>query len=140
MAQIGTLGGVVFEASSEKVQTFRDYARKSAARLATHEIIGQKPVMEFLGPGLDSISFTISLSAYFGVNPKEEAEKLRTIMQEGQAVDFIVADAPISENKWIIESVEETVSAHDEKGNIIRSDLSLTLQEYIEGSAEDADH
>ena len=47
---IGSLGNVVFEVSSEKVKTLRDMQRQGSARFATHEIIGKKPLREFLGP------------------------------------------------------------------------------------------
>lgn len=102
MAEIGTLGEVVFTVSYDLVRTFQDYKRNSSARLQTHEIIGKKPVTEFLGPGLDSISFAIDLSAFKGVNPKEEAEKLRKIMQNGEYVNLVIAGSPVSNNKWVI--------------------------------------
>lgn len=130
MAKIGTLGDVVFETSSARIRTFRDYKRSSAARLASHEIIGQKPVTEYLGPGVDSITFSMTLSVYCGVNPQKETEKLRKMMQEGQYVDFIIAGAPVSKNLWIIDSINETVTAFDGFGNIIRSELELSIHEY----------
>lgn len=132
MAEIGTLGEVVFTVSYDLVRTFQDYKRNSSARLQTHEIIGKKPVTEFLGPGLDSISFAIDLSAFKGVNPKEEAEKLRKIMQNGEYVNLVIAGSPVSNNKWVIESINESVSARDGKGNIIRAKVDVTIHEYIE--------
>ncbi len=132
MAEIGTLGEVVFTVSYDLVRTFQDYKRNSSARLQTHEIIGKKPVTEFLGPGLDSISFAIDLSAFKGVNPKEEAEKLRKIMQNGEYVNLVIAGSPVSNNKWVIESINESVSARDGKGNIIRAKVDITIHEYIE--------
>lgn len=132
MAEIGTLGEVVFTVSYDLVRTFQDYKRNSSARLQTHEIIGKKPVTEFLGPGLDSISFAIDLSAFKGVNPKEEAEKLRKIMQNGEYVNLVIAGSPVSDNKWVIESINESVSARDGKGNIIRAKVDITIHEYIE--------
>lgn len=132
MAEIGTLGEVVFTVSYDLVRTFQDYKRNSSARLQAHEIIGKKPVTEFLGPGLDSISFAIDLSAFKGVNPKEEAEKLRKIMQNGEYVNLVIAGSPVSNNKWVIESINESVSARDGKGNIIRAKVDITIHEYIE--------
>lgn len=131
MAQIGTLGDIVFEVSDEMVKTFSNYSRKTSPRIAAHEIIGQKNVTEFLGPSIDSISFNIRLSAYFGIDPKEEADKLRTIAQKGEQMEFIIADAPVSECKWVIESMDETAAAHDGKGNIVQSDIHLTIREYV---------
>ena len=136
MAQIGTLGDIVFEVSDSVVRTFKDYQRKTSARLATHEIIGQKPVTEFLGPNIDSISFSIKLSAFMRVNPTEEANKLRKIIENGEVVNLIVAGSPVADNKWIVESMDETVIANDGKGNIITSDVAITIQEYVQREDE----
>lgn len=132
MAEIGSLGPVVFRVSSVYVKTISDYARKSSARIATHEVIGQKPLSEFLGPGIDSISFGIKLSAFRGVNPKEEADKLRQLCLRGEAVDFVMSGSPVTHNRWLIESVDEDGNYYDAWGNIISSDVKLTLREYAE--------
>lgn len=132
MAQIGSFGSVVFEVSDDYIRTFDDYSRKASARLAVHDIIGQKPVIEFLGPGLGELSFTVSLYAFYGVNPKDEADALRDMCESGETAFFIVNGAPVSENKWLLESVDEKAKRYDGRGNIIVSTLSLTLKEYVE--------
>lgn len=145
MAQIGSFGSIVFEVSDDYIRTFDDYSRKASARLAVHDIIGQKPAVEFLGPGLGELSFTVSLYAFYGVNPKDEADALRDMCESGETAYFIVNGAPVSENKWVIESVAENTKRYDGKGNIIVSTVSLTLKEYVErpilptGEAGEAD-
>lgn len=136
MAQVGSLGEIIFTVSEREIKTIRDYSRKTASRLTTHDIIGQKPITEFLGPGIESVSFTIKLSAFAGINPKQEAEKLRQMTQEGEVVNFILGGYPVGENKWIIESVEETANYFDGHGNIVSSDVNLTLHEYVEIESE----
>lgn len=90
---------MVFETSAELIRPFDDYGRKTTARIATHEIIGKKPILEFLGPGIDDLSFTIKLNAFYGVNPKQEAQRLRTICQTGKYINFVINGSPVSENK-----------------------------------------
>lgn len=131
MAQVGTIGDIVFEVSNEIVRTFYDYKRKTAARLTTHDIIGQKPVTEFLGPGIDSISFSMKLTAFKGVNPKTEAEKIRQMIETGEVVNLVLGGSPVSKNKWIIESMDESANYYDGKGNIISSDINITIREYV---------
>ena len=65
----------------------------------SHDIIGQKPLSEWVGLSYDSISFSIKLSAFRGVNPKEEAEKLRRMAERGEAVTFVMGGAPVTQNK-----------------------------------------
>lgn len=45
---IGTFGNVVFETSNDLVRTFKDMTRDTNVRLASHDIIGKKPVIEWI--------------------------------------------------------------------------------------------
>lgn len=132
MAMVGSLGEVVFSVSDSFIRTISDYSRKTSVRTATHDIIGQKPLTEFVGPSCDSISFTIKLSAFRGVNPKEEAQKLRDMAEVGKAVTFVMGGAPVTQNKWLIESVDEDANYYDRSGNVISSDVKLSMREYAE--------
>lgn len=132
MAMVGSLGEVVFGVSDSFIRTISDYSRKTSVRTATHDIIGQKPLTEFIGPSCDSISFTIKLSAFRGVNPKEEAQKLRDMAEAGKAVTFVMGGSPVTQNKWLIESVDEDANFYDRSGNIISSDVKLSMREYAE--------
>lgn len=72
MGQIGNLGDLItFEVSSDKVLTYRNMQRTTNGRWANHEIIGRKPIAEFLGPGLASLSIDIYLTVMHGVSPRK---------------------------------------------------------------------
>ena len=129
---VGSLGPVVFSVSDAFVRTISNYSRKTAVRIESHDVIGQKPLSEWVGMGADSISFDIKLSAFRGVNPKEEAEKLRRMANRGEAVTFVMGGAPVTHNKWLIESVDEDANYYDRMGNIISSDVKLSIREYAE--------
>lgn len=129
---VGSLGPVVFSVSDAFVRTISGYSRKTSVRIESHDIIGQKPLSEWVGMSCDSISFTVKLSAFRGVNPKEEAEKLRRMAERGEAVTFVMGGAPVTQNKWLIESVDEDANYYDRMGNIISSDVKLSIREYAE--------
>lgn len=129
---VGSLGPVVFLVSEAFVRTISDYSRKTSVRIGSHDIIGQKPLSEWIGPGCDSINFSVKLSAFRGVNPKEEAEKLRKMAEKGEAVTFVMGGAPVTRHKWLIESVDEDANYYDRMGNIISSDVKLSIREYAE--------
>lgn len=129
---VGSLGPVVFSVSDAFVRTISGYSRKTSVRIESHDIIGQKPLSEWVGMSCDSISFSIKLSAFRGVNPKEEAEKLRRMAERGEAVTFVMGGAPVTQNKWLIESVDEDANYYDRMGNIISSDVKLSIREYAE--------
>ncbi|MEG1413467.1 MAG: phage tail protein [Acidaminococcaceae bacterium] len=132
MSIVGSLGSIIFEVSYDVVRTLQDYKRSTSAKVQAHEIIGQKPIVEFLAPALDEITFTMDLTAFKGVNPKTEAEKLRKMIEQGVTASLVLAGEPISKNKWIIESMDESVSATDGSGRTTRSKVTVKLREYVE--------
>ena len=136
MADIGYMGDIPFTTSSRKVRTFFDYSRKGDPRLGTHDIIGGKSRVEFIAPPLETIDFTIKLSKGLGLNPLRELEDLREMRDTGAVFNLFIGGRPLSENKWIITSLGETVNYFDGKGEILSVDVNLSLEEYVE-SVED---
>lgn len=131
MAEVGTMGDIQFTVSSRKVYTFSDYGRSSEPRIATHEIIGKKPILEFINPGLEEVSMTITLSAAFGVNPYEEVEKLRRMRDTGEVFNVFIGGKPLSQNQWMLVSMPEKVNAWDGRGNMLSLTVTVTLREYV---------
>lgn len=127
---IGTLGEIVFEVSSDKVLTFDNLKRKGSGRWATHDIVGKKPVREFIGQGLESISFTMQLSAFLGVTPLDEINKLRELRDKGTAVELVLDGSSVGDNLWTIEDLSEDWRRVDNNGKLIYADLDVSLQEY----------
>ncbi len=129
---IGSLGDIVFTVSSMKVLTFKEYKRNTKARTASHDIIGQKPVTEFLGPAGEEISFTMDFLAGLGVDPATQAAKLRNMCETGEAVYFMLGNECVGGNKWLVTSVGESADVIDDSGHIINSRVDVALQEYVE--------
>lgn len=128
---IGSLGDIVFEVSSRKVRTFKDYKRNTKAKYASHEIIGQKPILEFVAPEGEEITFTMQFSLQMGVDPTKEADKVRELCEKGMAMYFVLCNAVIGENQWVIESVGESAETIDNNGRVIVSQIEVTLKEYV---------
>lgn len=76
MNKIGSLGPVVFVVAEGAIRTIDEFKRRSSSRWAQHDIIGKKPKKEFLGPGADSVSFSVHFSAALGLNPRKELDRL----------------------------------------------------------------
>ena len=130
-APIGALGSIVFEVSSRKVRTFKDMKRTNKARYTAHEIIGRKPLLEFIGPDVAEISFTMQLSASLGINPTAEADKVRNLCEGGNAMYFVLCNQTVGRNQWVIESVGESVDTIDNNGRVIMTQIEVALKEYI---------
>lgn len=129
---IGTFGAVVFETSTDLVRTFKDMTRDTNVRLSSHDIIGKKPVIEWIGPGTDTIKFSMQFNSILGVEPSDEEKKLRDMAQTGKVAHIIVGGEPISDYKFIIESISSSGRIYDRDGNLIKSMVDITVKEYPE--------
>lgn len=127
---IGTLGDTVFTVSTDRVFTFRGLSRSGAPRIEEHAVIGRKPVLEFSGPGLEQVTFSIRLDAFLGVNPMEEIKQIRSARDLGKIQSLVIAGEYWG--RWIIMSAEETHSRHDGSGRLIVADISITLKEVAD--------
>lgn len=132
---LGSLGDVVFEVSSREVITFDGLKRNTKSRYGNHEIIGQKPLLEYLGPDGEEISFSMKFSIGWGVDPTEQANKLRELCEKGEAMYLIIGNQTIGANQWVIESVSEAMTTVDNMGRVIVSEVDVRLKEYVPAPA-----
>ena len=133
---IGSLGFIVFETSRERIRTFNDLKRSGNARWATHEIMGQKPVLEFLGPGAEQISLTMRFDITLGVKPADMLATLRATRDVGLATPFILGGKPVSDNLWVIESINESWQHIDNAGRLLVAEVEVVLLEYVNREVE----
>lgn len=131
MGAIGSFGDIIFEVSAEKMRTIEDFSRSASARWATHEIMGQKPKSEFLGPNLDTISFKMRFDIKYGVNPKAEMDKLLIMCRAGQAETLVIGGDVLGVDKWVIREVTQNWLHHDGLGRCIVGGADVTLEEYV---------
>lgn len=129
---IGYFGKVKFVTSDKKILTFTDFKRDSSVRSEKHNVIGRKPAKEFIGPELDTITFTINLSAAHGVNPRSEAEKWLRMNRLGEAHILVVGKRALGLDKWTVESVSQAWGVIWNKGELYSCKVDITLEEYIE--------
>ena len=126
---IGSFGDVEFVVSAQLVRTFRDYARTTKSRFAQHNLLLQKPKLEFLGEDLTEITFKIQLLKSLGVDVEYEADKLRWMCQKGADFPLVIGAEVIG--RFVVEKVQETAQVVDGNGNMIVEEMELTLKEYV---------
>ncbi|MBP2655897.1 MAG: hypothetical protein H6Q73_3466 [Firmicutes bacterium] len=119
--------------TSVKVMTFDNLQREGDGRWATHEIIGQdkKPVMEFIGPGLETLSFSIMLNTMLGITPVDELKKIRKLRDNGVVCTFTIGGNAVTSNSWVITKLSETHKSYDNKGNLLAASVNVSLSEYV---------
>lgn len=131
---IGTFGEVVFEASAERVRTWQSFQRANSARVTAHEVLEEKPRLEFLGPGLDEITLQVRLDVSFGIDPSTEIDILRDVRDKGAAKLLVIGGKNIG--RFALESIEEEWRTIDHAGRLIQAVVTLKLKEYADKSRQ----
>jgi len=133
---LGSFGDVTFEVSSDRIRTWNDLQRSGKARWAAHELVQEKPVLQYVGPDLEEISFTVRLDAGLGLAPASELDALRKIRDEAEPQPLTIGGQPYG--KFVLESLSESQSRFDNKGNLFLAVVSLSLKEYHEREEDPA--
>lgn len=128
---VGAFGEIVFEVSALRVLTFDGFKRDVKAKYAEHSIIGRPAVLEFVSRELEEISLTIKLISSLGVNPAEEALKLREICQSGEPNFLIIGNTVYGENEFVITDISESVIRWTGGGEIMTNQLEVKFKEYV---------
>lgn len=122
-----TSSDVAFQVSDKKVETFTNMKVRKQANYATHKIHGHKALPELTGLDADQVTFDMILSAYLGVNPKTELEKLEAFMENGTICNLVLGDQLFG--TWVVKSIPYNVEYVYKEGDIIQAKVSVTLME-----------
>jgi len=131
MNKLGSLGPVVFVVSPTAIRTIENFNRSSAGRWAQHDILGQKPKKEFMGPGADTVSFSVRFAVDWGLNPRKELDQLTKLERAGKAMPLVIGGKGVGVGLWVITDLSQDWSTLDGAGNIIEAQVALTLGEYV---------
>ena len=130
---IGSIGEVVFEVDSEKsILTFDDLNESHSASYAEHSILNSKGLLEFTGLKASTASFIMRLDMSLGVNPDEQIRRLLDMLEEHEAVNFILAGIPKGHGRWVIEGLDVKHKTIDNRGYTRVAEVSVKLREYID--------
>lgn len=127
---VGFLNTTPFIASSLILRTFDDYKRQGQGRWSKHDLIGQKPVLEYLGSDIEKISFKMLLRADQGISPAKELKRLRQWRDTGAVLPLIIGGKPIGSGFWVIDSLDEGIKYWTKFGHIFTAEVSVSLVEY----------
>lgn len=129
MAEIGTLGDIVFKVSANKVKTFDDLKIDSKTNYAKHTRHLKKPLLEFQYNDTDTASLTIYLSAFLGVNPKSVQDKIDKYRKKGKILTLIIGGTKYG-SQWVITGHTKDYERFDKQGNLLIAKSTLSLEQY----------
>lgn len=131
MAVVGCLGEIVFQVSSEKVETVSNMEWSGSARYAVHERHGMDALTEYTGKDPDKFSFDLTLVRQLGVDVQKELVKLWDYERTGQAVPLVLGEKAYGKYRWNVISHTTKMEQTDPNGNVILAIVSVELQEYL---------
>ena len=130
MAKIGNWGShLKFETSDERILTFDGFKRNFGVRTATHMPIGAKPMIEFVGNELQTITFTITVNAQRGISPKKIERKLINCISSGVIAPLVIGRRSIC-TKAMLTGVSEAFGVVLKRGELCTAQFDITMTEY----------
>jgi hypothetical protein len=129
--QVGVLGDIIFQVSSNVVQTLDNLQWSGSARYGEHERHLTNALTEFTGIDPDTMSFDMELSAYLGVDPMAELVKIWTYERSGKPLSLVVGERAYGKYKWTIKSHKIKMRTYDKRGNVTGASVSVELLEYL---------
>lgn len=128
--KIGSFGGVTFHVSYDKILTFDDFKRTETSRWQVHDTARGKPLAEFNGQGQEDLTFQLVLKRAAGVAPWTISKKLRTMQHKGKISAFMIGKKTIANNKFYIDSINESYKHIDNHGQIDTIIMDISIKEY----------
>lgn len=121
------------EAPGKKVKclSFSGFNRTVSNRTTEHERITRKQKVQFNGPNISSMSFTIYLSVGLGVDPRKMIERLESCVRFGKAAYFVIGTKKVGKKKYIITNLEEEWEYIMKNGKLVGARTDITMKEYI---------
>ena len=109
---IGLLGDIRFRVSDRKVITMNRLKREMGATWNTMDRIGQKPLVEYGGPNLQTLSMEIVLDASLGIKPRNMLRTLERMAEGREAYEMVLGRKLVGKNKWVVYSRTESSGIH----------------------------
>lgn len=128
---VGALGDIVFEVTPETVKTLDNLTWTGKANWAIHERHGGDALTEHTGQGADEISFDIYLSAFLGVSPMKEIEKIWEYERAGAALPLVIGEHKYGRYRWGIQNHTAKGETFTAEGDMLTATVSLNLLEYL---------
>lgn len=125
---MGALGSLPFVCAFGKVLTYNDVSRDLSVRWAQHDVIGQKPVLEYVGDDLARVSLTIRFDSNLGVPPLIGLNHLQRMLENKEVKTLVLGGEYLG--RFVIESVSEDRRFHSGAGICIIAEATVNLIEW----------
>ena len=114
-----------------KCLTVDGLRREVSNQTTEHSRMLKKPKVQFNGPALDSMTFTIRFSAELGVNPRKMINNLEKSVRLGWTGYFIVGRKKVGRHKYLITNMSESWDHVIKNGKLVAANVDITMKEYV---------
>ena len=128
---IGSLGGIVFSVSSNKVETVNNFKQSGSASYGKHQRHSGNTLLEFVGSDVDTISFDMTLAAQLGVDVEAELAKIVNAEQSGEALKLVIGKKTLGRYKWVITKHTVNFKQLGRDNALVMAEVSVQLSEYL---------
>ena len=129
--QIGCLGDIIFQVSSDVIKTIDNMQWSGSARYSEHKRHMKSALTEFTGLDADTMTFNIEVSVYLGSKPMKEIVKIWKYEREGKVLPLVIGEKVYGKYKWTIKKHRVKAKTFDGKGNVTGASVSIDLLEYL---------
>lgn len=133
---IAYYGGKTFEVNSRLIYTFN--AASIAVKLITEkqDSFQQKPSTYIKHVDLEQFKFTIPLNVELGINPRQEYEDWKRILESKTPDVFIIGGKPLNPNRYLLTSITCGNLMANVYGDWLSCDLQLQFDEFVRAGAD----
>jgi len=118
------LGKIEFEVASG----ITGMEQRSTADWAEHSLIQGKPLLEWIGDGLDELSFSMQLHPWLG-DPEARLRTLREAKSKHEPMAFVLGSGEYV-GAFVIADISNTPRRTSADGRLYSSNVQVTLREY----------
>lgn len=129
---IGCMGDIVFQVSDDAVLTVTNFIESASAKYAVHQRHNGNAETEFVGLDPDKITFDMVLSAWLGVEPQGQINKLWGYIRNGTSFNLVLGSICYGKQRWTLENFQIKQKQTDGRGTWMNVTVSVSLLEYMD--------
>lgn len=118
------LGEIEFELTNHPTAQ----AERGTADYAEHALLQGKPKLQWIGEGLDELTFELALHASL-VDPEEQLRKLKTAKAVHDPLPYVLGSGDYR-GIYVITALDVTTRKTDGNGRLLSALINITLREY----------
>lgn len=136
---VGSFGNKIFEASSKKILTFKEFTLSSELDVESGDAVGKKPTSTIKGVGLLKANLSIPLLASLGVDVWGEVKSWLAVKDAAQAYPLVICGEAISTNRFLLVDVglsDVSTAIRDGAVYYAAATVKLEFREYLPPGAQ----